>query len=342
MPGFRVEAGSGFISHKNPFFNIVHSLHNNQMQWLFLKPIFWRPSFFIGQRHRILDKINMKSRNSATDRQSVVGNAPASSAPIDRRRPAKRLTTVILVLFAGVWFGTFTAHAQDATWSSAPTSNNWNTAANWVPPAGPSVVPTGTASFGASTITSLAFLANASVGTLQFNAGAPAYSFNLTHSLSFTGAGIGNGVGGPTTFNVLGTLMQFSNVGSAGDAIIIVNGFGAGALAIVNFQNGSNAGSATITNSAFGETDFRDTSTAGNATITTNSGGRTQFFDSSTAGSAQIITNNGGIFDISNLVGGGFTVDSIAGGGTYFLRQLHPERRRHLATEHCRSRHRSI
>ena len=42
------------------------------------------------------------------------------------------------------------AYAQDATWSQTPSSGNFNTAANWNPP----TVPTGTAFFGASNVTS--------------------------------------------------------------------------------------------------------------------------------------------------------------------------------------------
>src|SRR5262249_20129230 len=72
------------------------------------------------------------------------------------------------------------AHAQDAPWSTAPGSSDFNTAANWTPPA----VPTGTAFFGASNITSLSFSANTTVGGFTFNPGAPAYAFTVPSPFS--------------------------------------------------------------------------------------------------------------------------------------------------------------
>src|SRR5262245_36726901 len=84
------------------------------------------------------------------------------------------------------------AYAQDATWSTTPGSSDFNTAANWTP----ATVPTGTAFFGASTITGLTFNSGAanSLGGFTFNAGAPAYSFSLAVAcrLTFTGDGIVN------------------------------------------------------------------------------------------------------------------------------------------------------
>ncbi len=67
------------------------------------------------------------------------------------------------------------ARAQNATWLLTPGSTNWNTAANWAPAA----VPTGIATFGLSSVTSLTFSANASIGSILFLPGAPTYSFNL-------------------------------------------------------------------------------------------------------------------------------------------------------------------
>src|ERR1700733_3177378 len=125
------------------------------------------------------------------DSQSRVGEVPESSRSIDGRSPTNRLTTIILMLLVGACLGTVVAHAQDATWSSAPATANWNTAANWVPLTGPAAVPTGTATFGGSNTTAITFSANASIGPLQFNNGAPAYTFGLTgaQALTITGSG---------------------------------------------------------------------------------------------------------------------------------------------------------
>ena len=97
------------------------------------------------------------------------------------------------------------AQAQSAMWSASPGSNVWNNPSNWVPP---TAVPTNTATFGASNTTSIAFLPFTvnSIGTLQFNPGAPAYTFTtfapLFTSISITGAGIVNNSSSSPTFIV--------------------------------------------------------------------------------------------------------------------------------------------
>jgi autotransporter-associated beta strand protein len=179
-------------------------------------------------------------------------------------------TTAAVALLAAL-----PARAQDATWLVNPGSGNFNTAANWSPP----TVPTGTASFGASNTTSIAFQAftTTSVGTLQFNPGAPAYSFTTENgfstSISITGAGVVDSSSNAPTF--------------------IVNN-----QANIFFRNGSTAGDAII--------------------ITTN-GGLTAFVDSATGGNARFITNAGGAFDITSLSSGAMTAGSIEGAGTFSL-----------------------
>jgi autotransporter-associated beta strand protein len=179
-------------------------------------------------------------------------------------------TTAAVALLAAT-----SAHAQNATWSTTPGSSDFNTAANWTP----ATVPTGTAFFGASNITSITFqpFITTSIGTLQFNPGAPAYSFStspfLFTSISVTGAGIVNSSSNAPTF--------------------IVNN-----QANIFFRNGSTAGDATI--------------------ITTN-GGLTGFVDSATGGNARFITTAGGAFDITSLSSGGMTAGSIEGAGTFSL-----------------------
>ncbi|MFC5392892.1 autotransporter domain-containing protein [Bosea vestrisii] len=148
------------------------------------------------------------------------------------------------------------ALAQDATWHATPFSTILNAGVNW----DTGTLPTGTASFGTSTRTSLLLFNNMTIGGWTFNANAANYTFNTNgRVLEFTGAGI------------------------------VVNG---GSAAISNsgeiaFRSASSAGSAAITNSFF--TEFYDTSSAGNATITNTA--KLLFYDNSTAGSATIINN---------------------------------------------------
>jgi outer membrane autotransporter protein len=140
--------------------------------------------------------------------------------------------------------------AQDAMWSASPGSNSWNTASNWVP----AVVPTGTAIFGASNTTSILFppFTVTSIGTLQFNPGAPAYTFTtfapLFTPIRITGLGIVNDSSNPPTFIV----------GNAADLI---------------FLNASSAGNAIIITNAGGIAAFEDSATGGTARFVTNAGG---------------------------------------------------------------------
>jgi autotransporter-associated beta strand protein len=225
-----------------------------------------------------------------------------------------------------------TAHATDATWDTNPGSNDWNTNTNWTP----QTVPTGTASFGSSNTTSITLInAAVLVGTIQFNARAPTYSFNIDGTIVLTGTGIINNSSNAPTFSAASGGLEFDNTSTAGNAVLITTGQGhmdflntstAGNAMITNdnggstrFQDTSTAGNATITNNNGGFTGFHDASTAGNATITTNNGGVTRFNDGSTGGNARFITNAGGIFDISGLTSGGMTAGSIEGAGTYDL-----------------------
>ncbi len=237
------------------------------------------------RKHRSVD-----SRRPANDR---LNHATVSY------RISRMLRNGVLILLAGVCLGTVTAYAQDATWLLTPGSSDWNTDANWTPAA----APTGTATFDASNTTAITFSSpTTTVGTLQFNALAPAYSFNLSASntLTITGTGIVNNSSNSPTFSVTGNVLPLP-------------------AAFLQFQGASTAGNATITNSNTAATDFFDSSTAGTATIINGNLGGTFFHGASTGGQATFITNMGGFFDISQLTSAGTTAGSIEGGGSYLL-----------------------
>jgi autotransporter-associated beta strand protein len=216
----------------------------------------------------VRDRLARQSRRGLRDLERIAHCAFRSGGGAMR---AHLLTTTAAVALLAA----LPARAQDATWSTAPGSSNFNTAANWTP----ATVPTGTAFFGASNTTSIAFQAftTTSVGTLQFNPGAPAYSFTTENGFS-------------TSISITGT-------------------------GIVN--NSSNAPTFIIGNQT--NIFFRNASTAGNATIITNAGGLTAFVDSATGGDARFITTAGGAFDITSLSSGGMTAGSIEGAGTFSL-----------------------
>ena len=176
--------------------------------------------------------------------------------------------------------------ASAPVWRSAPGSSDWNTGTNWDSNTVPT--PTDIALFNASTITTIDIQQpNTQVGGLQFNAGAPAYTFNVTgtgsgpSSLVIQGNGVADISGNAPTFVVSGV---------------------AGGLGTLQFNNASSAGDAVIITNAFGQTIFTGNSTGSLARFITNAGGVVDF--SGTTGSAG-----------NNRVAAG----SIEGAGTYNL-----------------------
>jgi hypothetical protein len=111
---------------------------------------------------------------------------PAASRDLRKGRLRAHLsaTTAVAALLAAT-----SSYAQDASWTGggAPVANEWSQGNNWTPPP----VPTGTATFtnnGAPT--SVIISANTTINTMQFTAGAPAYTFTS----GFSGS----------TFNIVG------------------------------------------------------------------------------------------------------------------------------------------
>src|SRR5262249_37585994 len=216
-----------------------------------------------GHRAMIREGLACQSRRGLRDLGRIAGGDSHTRRGVlliasGRRRTMCRhlLTTAAAVALLAA----MPAHAQNATWSTAPGSSDFNTAANW----NPATVPTGTAFFGASTITGLTFNPGAvnSLGGFTFNAGAPAYSFSLAtpSSLTFTGAGIVNNSSNAPSFSLPFTsVLAFTNSSTAGNAIIT----NSGTSAVTQFFNSSTAANATIINTNSGFTAFNDTSTAG-------------------------------------------------------------------------------
>lgn len=260
-----------------------------------------------------------------------------------------------VALFGSVCLGAAPAVAIDGTWTGA-TNSDWNTDTNWSP--GPT--PNNTASFannGAPTNVSIANLT--SINTIQFVAGAPAYSFtfalSINQSFNVTGTGIVNNSSNAPSFGsgaiffkngstagnaIFTTGVEFDDHSNAGTAVIsntVGSGSGldftgtstaAGATittsntgSVTGFFNSSSGGSASITTNSGGRTLFADFSTAGNANIVTNNGGRTDFSTQSTGALASFVNNAGGIVDFSGAFGphNQFSTGSISGAGNYFF-----------------------
>jgi len=255
------------------------------------------------------------------------------------------------LLLASTCLAAIEAHAADGTWlgGGAPSATEWTQANNWT--SNPSL-PTGTATFGASAFTSVGISSAITIGTMQFNAGAPAYTFTGggVVPIDFTGAGIVNNSSfAPTLIN---QFITFHNSSSAGNANItnpsgiftfqdtstaanstidneatlqFLNAATAGNATITNndtteFSNTSTAGTATITNNS--TLRFQDTSSAGNATIINNAGNALFFLNNSTAANATITTNAGGVVQFQDTASGGNARFITNAGGSFDISQL--------------------
>ena len=205
--------------------------------------------------------------------------------------------------------------AGPPVWSPTPGNSDWNIGGNWVG----GTVPTATdiAQFNTSTITTIDIQqANTQVGSLQFNAGAPAYTFNVTGtgggaaSLVILGDGIADISGNAPTFVVSGVsgapgTLQFRNSSAAGDAVIVTNAFGQ-----TIFSDKSTGHLARLITNAGGVVDFSGTSgTAGNNRITA---GLIEGAGTYNLGSNLLVTGSNGL---STTVSGTIN-DGGASGGT--------------------------
>ena len=151
------------------------------------------------------------------------------------------------------------AYSGSATWSLNPTSNDWNTAANWTPPTVPNAT-TDTATFGASNTTSVSSSAGIDLAGLVFTPGAPSYTIDM--DLAFWGDGVRNDSGVEQTFtggfSFYGNSSAGDNVsydgsvyfldnGSAGNSTLIAeNGPGGDSGGVIWFQGIASGGTARV------------------------------------------------------------------------------------------------
>jgi autotransporter-associated beta strand protein len=269
------------------------------------------------------------------DRRCGVGEALS----LRRRRAGRgprpgRLLLAGTALAGALMLAPSLAQAQNATWTGL-TSGDWNTNGNWAPAS----VPTGTATFDVTARTAVTVSADASINTMLFSAGAPAYSYTINAgatgvTFDIIGAGIVNNSANAPNFLNNG-ILNFSNSSTAANAIFVNNSTlnfnnsstaananittnnrisfnntsTADSAGIINngflfFSNTSTAGTATVLNNA--AITFQDSSSAGSAAITNNGGGSLiSFADTSTAGSATITTNGGALTQFTGNGNGG-------------------------------------
>jgi autotransporter-associated beta strand protein len=248
------------------------------------------------------------------------------------------------------------AMAGSATWDLNPTTNDWNTAANWTPQTVPDQ-STDVATFDASNVSTVSVGTYFSLDSIVFNPGASAYTFiiseNPSGDITFSGAGIINNSGVTQSFqtfngvdfagtatagndvvfinqdngNAFWLWIPFNDHSTAGSATFINGGNSSGFLeGVINFNNFSSAADSTIINEAGdtigGVVDFFDLSTAGNSTITSYRNGVTAFFTSSTAGTATLIAD-GGHIRFENSTDGQMARVELTNGGLLDLASHH-------------------
>ncbi len=227
------------------------------------------------------------------------------------------------------------AIAVDATWSDSPSSTSFQDGVNWI---GGSV-PTGTATFGASSGTHVQSFAAVSMAGWTFTADNPGYVLQFFGDSTFTGAGIEIVAGNVVTqaFSTMrfanssrsaGTIQSFSVLEFVNSSTASGQIFNFGAM---NFRDTSSVSNAQITNfgtlafdttgtlsditisNVYGGISFANSSNAGNAFIYNYDNTITSFNNSSSAGSATIINGNGWSGTTATLT---FNDSSTAGSAT--------------------------
>jgi len=218
--------------------------------------------------------------------------------------------------------------AGSATWNLNPTTNAWNTAANWTPATVPNS-SSDVATFDVSNTTDVSLSGAVTVNSIVFTENASAFLISADlYDLKITGAGLTNDSGNLQQFlvpvNSAGAhgTMEFFNNASAGaaTAFTLQGSVITADPGIINFWNNATAGNASLTlegggtgaRTAGGRVVFNDTSSAANATFDIQGGedgnfGATLayvgFYDSATAGNA-VFTAEGSRDQTGNGFGG--------------------------------------
>ncbi|MBN9536276.1 MAG: autotransporter-associated beta strand repeat-containing protein, partial [Alphaproteobacteria bacterium] len=218
----------------------------------------------------------------------MVGLARTGLAPRPRR--VMRAALLLSTALTAATFVVAPAAAQNATWEG-DVSNSFNDGANW----STGSVPSGaaTAFFGTSPTTSVTLAGGRTLGTIQFNSGADAYTIDINGSgtLQFNSQGIVNNSAQQQNFHLQNAGMSFFGSSSAGNQQV------------------------TITLDAGGQMGFAFNSTAGAANIVSNAGS-IYFYDNASGGTATYTGGASSLLNIAGLTASGMTIGSIAGSGS--------------------------
>jgi len=249
------------------------------------------------------------------------------------------------------------AQAGSATWNANPTSNEWNTSANWTPATVPNSA-TDIASFDSSNTMDLAISHNTECNSIMFNADASAFTFAPIPGkvLTISGGGVTNDSGVMQNFvtavdsNFERSRVTFSNSATAGSLVTYtlkaasVTAYG-GELWFIDSSSAGNAtfvieGGAVGGNIVGGSLVLTYNASAGYATFITNggsttnsNGGALDMAVNATAANATFINNpgtapraQGGAVDIqgtatasdATFINNGSSIPGAGGGVTIF------------------------
>ncbi|MCG8316549.1 MAG: hypothetical protein MI976_25330 [Pseudomonadales bacterium] len=224
-----------------------------------------------------------------------------------------------------------------STWKQNPTTNEWNSAANW----SPEEVPMDQAIFSVSSQTTLSFAAdsNAQIGTIEFDENSTGYTFRFATAanpaLTICGAGVRNHSQIQQSFIVAATSsgyknpqLKFLNAATAGGNNMFycagpetAQGYGGG---VICFHDSSSAGSAIFKvwtgaepppkhSTVGGEVSFCDSATADQAIFTIYG---TLGTDGDTFGN--VVFHNNATAAHAHFINIGGTVSGGDGGNTQF------------------------
>jgi autotransporter-associated beta strand protein len=244
--------------------------------------------------------------NTLDNRTEFCSIAPMGPSDVWLLRARPVVAAIGCVLFL---IGAQLVDGGNATWSTCPSSGNWNTAANWQPMTVPNG-PLDIATFGNSAQTSISFSASIEIRQISFNSGANAYTITASPAFSLT-------ISGEGITNSSGLLQNFVTMPGAGIALSFRNSANAGSLTAFTNNGG------TVSGEQGGLTTFNESASAGNGAFTNAgglvsgaTGGVTQFANTSSAGAGAFVNNSGA----ASGAGGGMTAfydTSTAGNGTF-------------------------
>lgn len=207
----------------------------------------------------------MKPQASHSSRQTAASRTT-------RRAPLHAILLATSALASAALSTTAVRAADgDATWLATQPDDgdkgNFNNVSHW-----DSTVPTGTATFNASSSQQITFGQDTTLGAISATSGAGDYRFDVgATTLTFTGLGI--------------------VVADGASVTLVASDFSSGII----FRNNSSAGRATIS-LLEGGLSFNDSSTAGQAKIENDGSSTLSFNDTSSAGSSSIVNNSPRLF----------------------------------------------